>query len=57
MVRGQLQRELQTLESDLLRMQQDLELSELTCMVKDETKKLKKQVGVLIIMILKYSIT
>ena len=57
MVRGQLQRELQTLESDLLRMQQDLELSELTCMVKDETKKLKKQVGVFIIMILKYSIT
>ena len=59
MVRGQLERELQTLESDLLRMQQELEQAELTCMVNDEFKELKKlnkQVRFIIIMILKYSV-
>ena len=56
MVRGQLERELRTLERDLLRMQQELQLSEDTCLVKDEMKKLKKMVRFFVIIVLKYSV-
>ena len=56
MVRGQLQRELRTLERELLRMQQELQLSEDACMVKDEMKKLKKMVRFFIIISLRYSV-
>ena len=56
MVRGQLQRELRTLERELLRMQQELQLSEDACMVKDEMKKFRKMVRFFIIIILRYSV-
>ena len=55
-VKNQLKRELETLEDELRDQQEAVQLAEDACMVKNEMKKLKKQVRSFIIIILKYSV-